>query len=220
MNIKLCIPGFAQLKPTAPKREKILAAAAELLLTEGFHALTQHAVAARAGIRQSHLTYYFPTRNDLLRATAQYGVETLLAPLGARAAPLAGLAAGGSMTVAQFRQLLTPEKSDRQWFRLLLGLLVASDEDAGIRQWLQQFDARVMGILAGGAAAVGTPLSAEQLHFLRCAFTGALHLDMKEQTDESFARVVRSVEMALDAVLPRAAGEPPTEPIPTSEFTP
>lgn len=77
-----------------------------------------------------------------------------------------------------------------------------------------------MGILAGGAAAVGTPLSAEQLHFLRCAFTGALHLDMKEQTDESFARVVRSVEMALDAVLPRAAGEPPTEPIPTSEFTP
>ena len=64
VNIKLCIPGFAQLKPTAPKREKILAAAAELLLTEGFHALTQHAVAARAGIRQSHLTYYFPTRND------------------------------------------------------------------------------------------------------------------------------------------------------------
>ena len=53
VNIKLCIPGFAQLKPTAPKREKILAAAAELLLTEGFHALTQHAVAARAGIDTS-----------------------------------------------------------------------------------------------------------------------------------------------------------------------
>ena len=29
--------------------------------------------------------------------------------------------------------------------------------------------------------------SGEQLHFLRCAFTGALHLDMQEQSEESFA---------------------------------
>ena len=226
VNIKLCIPGFAQLKPTAPKREKILAAAAELLLTEGFHALTQHAVAARAGIRQSHLTYYFPTRNDLLRATAQYGVETLLAPLGSIAssgAVATGNAAGDVPKAEQFRQLLTPEKSDRQWFRLLVGLLVASDEDPGIRQWLQEFDARVMAILAAGFAAVGTPLKAEQLHFLRCAFTGALHLDMQEQSEESFARVVRTVEMALDAILPPRAGPSadnlPELPSHTSEFT-
>jgi len=230
MNIKLCIPAFAQLKPSAPKREKILAAAAELLLTEGFHALTQHAVATRAGIRQSHLTYYFPTRNDLLRATAQYGVETLLAPLGSiGTAGSTATSADGMATVvtpskALFRQLLTPERSDRQWFRLLVGLLVASDEDPGIRQWLQEFDARVMAILAAGFAAVGTPLTAEQLHFLRCAFTGALHLDMQEQSEESFARVVRTVEMALDAILPPRAvpsadnlSELPSH---TSEFTP
>lgn len=226
MNIKLCIPGFAQLKPTAPKREKILAAATELLLTEGFHALTQHAVATRAGIRQSHLTYYFPTRNDLLRATAQYGVETLLAPLGALVATVRQPpgSAGGVPTVEQFRQLLTPEKTDRQWFRLLVGLLVASDEDPGISQWLQEFDARVISILGAGFAAVGTPVSTEQLHFLRCAFTGALHLDMQAPTDESFQRVVRTVEMALDAILtsqpPPAVTNPSLSSSQTSEFTP
>ena len=99
-----------------------------------------------------------------------------------------------------------------------------SDEDPGIRQWLQEFDARVIGILAAGFAAVGTPLSTEQLHFLRCAFTGALHLDMQEESDESFARAVRTVEMALDVLLPRAATGGATshslQPSQTSEFTP
>ncbi|HQA34528.1 MAG TPA: hypothetical protein PLD41_11935 [Casimicrobium huifangae] len=163
----------------------------------------------------------------MLRATAQYGVETLLAPLGSIAssgAVATGNAAGDVPKAEQFRQLLTPEKSDRQWFRLLVGLLVASDEDPGIRQWLQEFDARVMAILAAGFAAVGTPLKAEQLHFLRCAFTGALHLDMQEQSEESFARVVRTVEMALDAILPPRAGPSADNlselPSHTSEFTP
>lgn len=194
MNIKLSIPCFAALKPDASAREKILAAASELLLTEGFHALTQHAVAARAGVRQSHLTYYFPTRNDLLRATAQYGVETLLDPV-------AGPVAGTGSAPQDFRQLLMPDKSDRQWFRLMTGLLIASDEDQGIREWLREFDARIIEKLANGFARAGLTVGSEQLHFLHSTFVGALHLDMQEQTDESFAQLKRTVSMALDMIL-------------------
>jgi len=195
MNIKLSIPCFAALKPDASAREKILAAASELLLTEGFHALTQHAVAARAGVRQSHLTYYFPTRNDLLRATAQYGVETLLDPV-------ANPVAGTGNAPQDFRQLLMPDKSDRQWFRLMTGLLIASDEDQGIREWLREFDARIIEKLANGFARAGLAVGSEQLHFLHSTFVGALHLDMQEQTDESFAQLKRTVSMALDMILP------------------
>lgn len=195
MAIRFSIPCFAALKPDASTREKILTAASELLLNEGFSTLTQQAVAARAGVRQSHVTYYFPTRNDLLRATAQYGVEALLDPI-------ASIGVAGAPSLEAFRQLLMPDKSDRQWFRLMTGLLIASDEDESIRPWLREFDERIVEKLAAGFAAVGIAITVNQLHFLHATFIGSLHLDMQEQTDESFARVERTVAMALDLVLP------------------
>lgn len=198
MAIRFSIPCFAALKPDASAREKILAAASELLLNQGFNTLTQQAVAKRAGVRQSHVTYYFPTRNDLLRATAQYGVEALLDPI-------ASIGVAGTPSLEAFRQLLMPDKSDRQWFRLMTGLLIASDEDESIRPWLREFDQRIREKLAAGFSAVGIAISVDQQHFLHSTFVGALHLDMQEQTDESFARVERTVAMALEVVLPPPA---------------
>ena len=195
MALRFAIPCFAALAPDASAREKILTAASELLLNDGFSTLTQQAVAARAGVRQSHVTYYFPTRNDLLRATAQYGVEALLDPI-------ASIGVAGAPSLEAFRQLLMPDKSDRQWFRLMTGLLIASDEDESIRPWLREFDERIVEKLAAGFAAVGIAVTVNQLHFLHATFIGALHLDMQEQSDESFARVERIVAMALDLVLP------------------
>jgi AcrR family transcriptional regulator len=216
MAIRFSIPCFAALKPDASAREKILTAASELLLNDGFSALTQQAVAARAGVRQSHITYYFPTRNDLLRATAQFGVETLLDPTTIANATASATAAGRP-SVEVFRTLLMPDKTDRQWFRLMTGLLIASDEDESIRPWLCEFDERIVEKLASGFAAIGIHITLDQLHFLHSTFIGALHLDMKEQTDESFARVERTVSMALDLLLP----PPHTEMLPIhTEFTP
>ena len=213
MAIRFSIPCFAALKPDASAREKILTAASELLLNEGFSTLTQQAVAARAGVRQSHVTYYFPTRNDLLRATAQYGVEALLldpiAAIGVAGAPSRD--ASREALREAFRQLLMPDKSDRQWFRLMTGLLIASDEDASIRPWLREFDERIMEKLAAGFAAVGVDITLDQQHFMHATFIGALHLDMQEKTDESFARVERTVAMALDIVLPAAASHESVE---------
>ena len=155
-------------------------------------------MAARAGVRQSHVTYYFPMRNDLLRATAQFGVETLLDPI-------ASIGVAGEPSHLAFRQLLMPDKSDRKWFRLMTGLLIASDEDESIRPWLRQFEERILEKLGAGFSAVGIAITRDQLHFLYATFVGALHLDMQAQTDESFARVERTVAMALDMVLPAPA---------------
>ena len=43
------------------KRQHIVECALAQLREEGFAAFTQSKVAARAGLRQSHLTYYYPT---------------------------------------------------------------------------------------------------------------------------------------------------------------
>lgn len=52
-------------------RQRILDAALKVLKSEGVSALTQTRVAAAAGLRQSHLTYYFPRKTDLLAATLE-----------------------------------------------------------------------------------------------------------------------------------------------------
>jgi AcrR family transcriptional regulator len=52
-------------------RQRILDAALKILTKEGVSALTQTRVAAAAGLRQSHLTYYFPRKTDLLAATLE-----------------------------------------------------------------------------------------------------------------------------------------------------
>jgi len=194
MAIKFPLPCFALLSPDASVRDKILTASSDLLLSDGFSALTQQAVAARAGVRQSHVTYYFRTRNDLLRATAQFGIEAMLAPVTEAAAQ-------GAITRAEFRQLLMPEMRDRQWFRLMMSLLIASDEDPSIRPWLQSFHQHVEERLAAAFAAVGVAITADQLHSLHATFFGLLFHDMHFQTDESFARVIRAASLALDGVL-------------------
>lgn len=49
-------------------RTNILRAASDLVRAHGLKALTQPRVAKLAGVRQSHLTYYFPRKTDLLLA--------------------------------------------------------------------------------------------------------------------------------------------------------
>ena len=90
-----------------PRHAKKSSRLHEILLTVGFSALTRRAVAVRAGVRQSQLTYYFPTRHDLPRGTAQFGVEAMFLSIAETTAP-------GEISVEDLRQMLMPEKNDRQ----------------------------------------------------------------------------------------------------------
>lgn len=52
-------------------RQRILDAALDIVEKKGVTALTQPRVAKAAGVRQSHLTYYFPKKADLFAALMQ-----------------------------------------------------------------------------------------------------------------------------------------------------
>ncbi|WP_400771506.1 TetR/AcrR family transcriptional regulator [Methylosinus sporium] len=52
-------------------RQRILNAALDIVEKDGVEALTQPRVAKAAGVRQSHLTYYFPRKADLFVALLQ-----------------------------------------------------------------------------------------------------------------------------------------------------
>ncbi len=194
------LPTVAALPATASTRERILTAAVELLHTEGFGALTQQAVAAKASVRQSHVTYYFATRNELLRATAQYGCERMLAPIE-------GAAATGQLTRESLRDVLLPDASDRGFFRLMVGLLAACDEDESIKAWLHEFDASVEKRIQATFAAVGVNVPDDVVHLMHSSFVGAVHLESVWKTPESLERARRTVALIADHVLTTYAVE-------------
>jgi AcrR family transcriptional regulator len=197
MSTKFTLPTVATLPEAASARTRILTAGVEVLHSEGFAALTQQAVAAKAGVRQSHITYYFPTRLDLLQATAQFGAECMMHPIS-------NAAMSGEVTFAQFRELLLPDFSDRNWWRLMTALVNACSESEGIRSWIEQFDAQIRDRLRDGFKAFDVLLSDLDVEFLHATYIGAITLDMQVQTHASQARAREIVGMGFDLVVTKA----------------
>ncbi len=194
----------AQPAPTTA-RERILFAAVELLNDEGFAALTQSRVAEQAGVRQSHITYYFPTRNDLLRETAMFGCNALLEALDA------GIAAG-TLSIDNFRDMLTADIHDRRFARLMCALTVASDEDAGIKPWLASFEDANRERLFNSFRNLGLNVTMDDTELFHAAYVGSLMLDLGETTDASLARAQRVGRQAFDTIVERANHRPVAKP--------
>ena len=179
-------------KPTGA-RERILFAAVEILNAEGFGGLTQTRVAERAGIRQSHLTYYFPARNDLLRETAVYGCEAMLGALEL------GIESG-ELNIENFREAMAVDIHDRRFARLMCALIVASDEDGEIKPWLANFEAANREKIRSSFHKLALPVTLDEVTFFHATYVGSVMLDLGESTDESLERARRQVTMAFDVI--------------------
>jgi AcrR family transcriptional regulator len=115
---------------TRAVRERILDAAVGLLQSAG--KLAQPQVARAAGVPQGHLTYYFPKRFDLLAAVAARFREMLHEEL-----PAVLEADLGQAIDAKVREkalaFVARLARDRARTRMLLGLILAAEEDPSLR---------------------------------------------------------------------------------------
>jgi AcrR family transcriptional regulator len=149
-------------------RTRILQAALGLL-AEG-RELTQPRVARAAGVRQSHLTYYFPTVTDLLQAVARHSFESLGRELGGKGAR--GIAAA---------------TLDKRRVRLMLSLVLQADRDASLKPRMRAFVEEIrsrIGPLIG--------VQGDDLAFLHTVVVGAAVLQLARDNAEA-RREARSV---------------------------
>ncbi|MBL8513372.1 MAG: TetR family transcriptional regulator [Betaproteobacteria bacterium] len=192
----------AALPAPANTRERILNAATAVLNEEGYGALTQSRVAERAGVRQSHITYYFPARVDLLLETAAHSCNAMLDAMS-RAVDV------GDLTLKNFREILISDVSDRRFARLMCGLIASSDEDPRIKRWLAGFEDSNRQRLLALFKKIGLHVSIRQIEWFHATYVGAVILDMGEATPESLARSERIVQSAFARLvsesLPQAA---------------
>ena len=112
------------------RRQAILEAGLATLREHGYAGFTQPRVAARAGLRQSHLTYYHPTRLDLLAAVGRAAVDRQLAAveatLGSLQSPEAAAAAIAGLV------------SRHENTRVLMALAQAGDEEPRLRELFRE----------------------------------------------------------------------------------
>jgi AcrR family transcriptional regulator len=108
------------------RKQDILDASLAILREEGLAGLTQPRVAARAGVRQGHMTYYFPTRLDLLTAVATAAIE-------AQSNAVKSLLRGISSTNHGVNQIASVVVRNENT-RLFAALNQAADQEPAVRE--------------------------------------------------------------------------------------
>jgi AcrR family transcriptional regulator len=106
------------------RRQEIIEAGLATLREHGYSGFTQPRVASRAGLRQSHLTYYYPTRVDLLAAVGRVAIDGQLAALDAVFNGSSSDAVAGAIAKLTVRHENT---------RVLMALAQAADQEPQLR---------------------------------------------------------------------------------------
>src|SRR4051794_33085198 len=110
-------------------RERILDAAFTVLFRDGVKKFTQPEAAKVAGMRQSHLTYYFPRKADLVTAVVARFLRTAAGRFGS-----AGDQEGPAAVIAAVSRLVT----EPIHMRVFLALIVEADREPALREVLSR----------------------------------------------------------------------------------
>ena len=124
-------------------RERILAAAMTALQEDGIRGLSQVQIARRAKVRQSHLTYYFAKRHDLIEAVANRFFEGIAHAFGD--AVTASVEAGDRSPLLEH---LTAVIVDRGHMRMFAAIILEADDDPKVRAILVRATLRLQSMLA------------------------------------------------------------------------
>ncbi|MEV4897729.1 TetR/AcrR family transcriptional regulator [Nonomuraea sp. NPDC055795] len=133
------------------RRERLVAAGYRAMLQSGLEGARTRDIAAEAGITVATLHYYFPTKNDLVKAVLEHTIrEQMLAPLGLDVDWEDGPAALRAMVDGLGRQA----EAEPGRFRLLSEMTWAAREDADLRAmlaaWHDDWHRTVAGWLRAG----------------------------------------------------------------------
>jgi AcrR family transcriptional regulator len=158
-------------------RQSILKAGASLLKDHGIAALTQPRVARGAGIKQSHLTYYFPKRADLLLGIAQHAIDSVMADLATR------LTAEPAQAV--LTQTIGSAMAGGIPPRIMIGLIVAADEEPSLRPALRKLVRDVRTRIQAVLQRAGMDAGDEAALLFHAAMVGLALMNEARRTPES-----------------------------------
>ena len=151
--------------------------------------MTQPQVAAAAGVKQSHLTYYFPTRTDLLIAIAERWVTQGMEALSERV--------GEKPEFSTLAERLAETMIVGEPARAIIGLIVAADAEPRIRDTLRHMDAVIRAQFKCILVRAGLPASDDDALLLHSTAVGLAISHQTRLEAESAAEFVVGINALL-----------------------
>jgi len=170
------------------RREIILKAAIATLREHGFSGFTQPRVAKRADVRQSHLTYYFPTRLALLEGVARFAVDGQLAALQS----IVDLP-----SVSAVIKSITAMIGRHENTRVLMALAQAADEEPSLRSLFRELADGIVSRLRQLLENLHLDATEEQVLLVHSLSVGLAVVDLATQRPHSKRRVEAILESLL-----------------------
>jgi AcrR family transcriptional regulator len=167
------------------RREIILKAAMATLREHGFSGFTQPRVAKRANLRQSHLTYYFPTRLTLLEGVARLAVDGQLAVLQS----IVDLS-----SVPVVIKNITAMIGRHENTRVLMALAQAADEEPSLRGLFRELVDGIVSRLGKLLENLHLDATEEQVNLIHSLSVGLAVVDLATQRPHSKRRVEAILE--------------------------
>lgn len=147
----------------ADKRTDIVETALGLVQEEGLAGLTQPRVAKKLGLRQSHVTYYFPTRDELLAAVTELAVRRRVAALEPTRR---------ARNLPQKVRALATVLTDPEQTRVLLALAQMADSETTLRPQFRALAELITPAATSLLQAAGAEASREAVALLQTTSTG------------------------------------------------
>lgn len=170
-------------------KQRLLEAGVTLLYEQGLSALTQPRIAKAAGVSQSHLTYYFPNRAELLLAIAEHSVDQALER------HLTTPGEDPAVALAQAMRFLPR-------VRMMLGLVAAADQDPAIRATLGRLVSHVRSSLARLLTFLGYSMDATPVLVFHAAIIGLAIMNLGRQSPESEQEIDAGLRQLLSLLPP------------------
>lgn len=131
--------------PTVDRRQDLAAAAYHQIARLGFEGLRTREVAAAAGVNIATLHYYFPTKEELIRAVLTYSMQRFRSTMPAAGSPADQLR-------SHFDGIRRLVREEPELFAVMGELALRSTRDPAIRELYQSttdiWRATVRGLLA------------------------------------------------------------------------
>jgi AcrR family transcriptional regulator len=170
------------------RRQDIINAGLAVLRESGYSGFTQPRVAAEAGLRQSHLTYYFPTRVDLLAGVARVAIDRQLVAVD-------GVV--GTSSVRGAAKAIANVVVRHENTRVIMALAQAADQEPALRELFRELADGI--ILRAGKLLRNLNIEPtdEHCYLLHSMSVGMAVVDLATARKDGEQRATRTLEMAL-----------------------
>jgi len=178
------------------RRQDIIKAGIAVLRESGFSGFTQPRVAAEAGLRQSHLTYYFPTRVDLLAGVARAAIERQLEAVDAIVGTSSPQAAAKVIANVAVRHENT---------RVIMALAQAADQEPSLRVIFHELADGIILRVGKLLEQLKIAPTDEHCYLLHALSVGLAVIDLATARKDGDRRAAQTLETVF-ALLTKGAG--------------